>query len=29
MFTKLFEPPPLANDYSYTDRMTKDYTIML
>ena len=22
MFTKMFEPPPLANDYSYADRMT-------
>ena len=25
MFTKMFEPPPLANDYSYIDRMIKDY----
>ena len=22
MFTKMFGPPPLANDYSYADRMT-------
>ena len=24
MFTKMFGPPPLANDYSYADR-TSDY----
>ena len=22
MFTKMFGPPPLANDYSYADRTT-------
>ena len=22
MFTKMFGPPPLANDYSYADRIT-------
>ena len=25
MFTKMFGPPPLANDYSYTDRIMNDY----
>ena len=25
MFTKMFGPPPLANDYSYADRIMKDY----
>ena len=25
MFTKMFGPPPLANDYSYADRIMNDY----
>ena len=25
MFTKMFGPPPLVNDYSYADRIMNDY----
>ena len=25
MFTKMFGPPPLANDYRYADRIMNDY----
>ena len=27
MFTKMFGPPPLANDYSYADRIMNDHAV--